>query len=379
VTPLGEPEAPPLRPWAGTAMPALESEGSPLSLFEFWPPALFYAPVVLCWAWLSLRHRSVTLPTLANPGLEAGGLCGESKGESLALLGPEGRRRLAPFVTLRTGSAVADVDRDLAAALAAMADAGLRFPLVAKPDIGCRGTAVRIIATPEELRAYFRAFPRDACVMLQHLVPDEGEAGVFYVRRPGEAEGRIVSLTLKYFPRVVGNGRSTLEELIRADPRAGHVAALYLARHAGQRHRVLAPGEAFKLTWLGNHCRGAVFRDGARFVTPAMAQGFDRIAREIPGFFMGRFDVRFRSLSDLMQGGGFSIIEFNGVGSEATHIWDREATLRTAYGSWFSQLALSFEIGAMNRARGLSPMSTLALLRLWLGQRGLMKRYPAGS
>ncbi len=357
------------------AVPLAGRAERPLSLFELWPPALFYLPVVLCWIGLALRYRSVTLPTLANPRLEAGGLCGESKAASLSMLGTEGRRLLAPFATMVTAPARA-ADADLEAALAAASARGIGFPLVAKPDIGCRGTGVRIIRGPAELRAYLDAFPRGARVMLQRFVPEEGEAGVFYLRRPGEAMGRIVSLTLKYFPRVTGDGRSTLEELIRADPRAGRIAALYLARHRDARDRVLAAGESFRLTFLGNHCRGAVFRDGFRFITPEMTAAFDRIAREIDEFYIGRFDVRFRSLLDLMRGEGFSIIEFNGVGSEATHIWDRGASLRSAYRAWFAQLAASFAIGRQNRDRGFASMRALDLLRLYRKQQRLMRLYP---
>ncbi|MBV9524081.1 MAG: D-alanine--D-alanine ligase [Alphaproteobacteria bacterium] len=361
--------------WRGEAMPTLEGQGRAISPFEFWPPLLFYLPIVLCWILLALRHRSLTLPTLANPRLEAGGLCGESKAASLAMLGPEGRARLAPFAMMST-QPVAAPEADLAAALAAAAACGLDFPLVAKPDIGCRGTGVRVVADSRQLGAYLAEFPRGERVMLQRLVPDEGEAGVFYLRKPGAARGRIVSLTLKYFPRLVGDGRATVEELIRADPRAGAIPELYLKRHERDRGRVLGRGEVFRLTLLGNHCRGAVFRDGAAFVTAEMETAFDRIAREMDEFHLGRFDVRFRSLGDLMRGAPFSIIEFNGVGSEATHIWDRDATLRSAYAAWFAQLADAFAIGAANRARGFAPMKVLDLLGLYRRQQKLMKAYP---
>ena len=47
------------------------------SPFEFWPAPLFYAPVAAYWAWQALRYRSVTLPSIANPLMEFGGLCGQ--------------------------------------------------------------------------------------------------------------------------------------------------------------------------------------------------------------------------------------------------------------------------------------------------------------
>src|ERR1700759_5246720 len=113
-------------------MPELATEGRPLSSFEDASPFLFYFPVGVYWTWLSARYRSIGLPSLANPSIPAGGLCGESKSAVLGLLGPHGRALRAPFVTI-------DGTADLAAALAEMAQGGLEFPVIAKPDIGRRG------------------------------------------------------------------------------------------------------------------------------------------------------------------------------------------------------------------------------------------------
>jgi hypothetical protein len=60
-------------------MPPLDRSGRPLSYFEFWPPFLFYLPIALYWLLLSIRHCSLTLPTIGNPLCRAGGLIGESK------------------------------------------------------------------------------------------------------------------------------------------------------------------------------------------------------------------------------------------------------------------------------------------------------------
>ena len=50
-----------------------------VSTFEFWPAGVFYLPVGLYYAWLSLRYRGTTLPTAANPSIYSGGLIRESK------------------------------------------------------------------------------------------------------------------------------------------------------------------------------------------------------------------------------------------------------------------------------------------------------------
>lgn len=346
-----------------------------LSRLERLPPALVYFPLVVQWLWLALRHRSLTLPTIANPAIEAGGLCGESKSDILAAFGPKAACWVAPYTTITTAPTF-DGKRDLTASLNAMADIGLGFPIVAKPDIGCHGDGVAPIPDRAALIRYLAAFPRGAGVILQKLIPHDGEAGIFYIRRPGETCGRIFSLTLKFFPFVVGDGRTTLETLIRRDPRAGQIAAIYLKRHSAQRRSVLLAGERFPLVFTGNHCKGAVFRDGHQHITPALTERFDAIARDIPEFYFGRFDVRFASLADLERGENFDIIEVNGAGSEATHVWDRDIGLIEAYLTLLEQFRILFEIGHRNRSRGYQPLGLRALITCYRRQTRLSAAYP---
>jgi len=356
------------------ARPRSETAGAPIvSFFEFWPAWLFYAPIVVhCFA-LGLRHGAFTLPTAANPRIAAGGLCGESKTSILDQVAPRARHWLAPYARFPTG---ADPARDLEAAARALDAAGLFYPIVAKPDIGCNGTGVRLIRSEAELARYLREFPRATPVMLQSFVADEGEAGLFYIRKPGEPRGRISSVTLKSSPVVIGDGRSTLRDLILADPRTGRVPHLFLPRLAPRLHEVPASGETVRLVFVGNHCKGSTFRDGHEHVTEELTAQIEAIARAIPEFHFGRFDLRFRSLAELRRGRGFTIIEINGVGSEATHIWDPRTRLADAYASQFAHYRAAFEIGRQMRAAGHRPSGFFATLRLWRLQKRLMAAYP---
>ena len=221
------------RPHRG--MPPFEQGGQPLSFFEFWPMWAFYPPVMLYAGWLMIRYRGATLPTVANPSFPGGGFFGESKAEILQLAVQHVTEWVAPFVRIdRPETAAVGVDVEVEAALAELADAGISLPVVAKPDLGCRGAGVKLIRTEAHLASYIAAFPRGASLLLQRLVPFEGEAGIFYCRRPGKARGRIVSITLKYFPYAIGDGVHTLRELILADPRAGKLSHLYLKRHTAR-------------------------------------------------------------------------------------------------------------------------------------------------
>ena len=361
-------------------MPALDTGGPPLSFFEFWPMWAFYPPVMLYAAWLMLRHRSVLLPTVANPSFPGGGFYGESKAQILALAMDHVPQWVAPFIQITRAPSpdgtAPGVAAELDAAMAALDRAGLSLPLVAKPDLGCRGAGVKLVRTVQDLSRYLQAFPAGASLLLQQLVPFEGEAGIFYCRRPGEARGRVVSLTLKYFPHVVGDGRRTLRALILDDPRAGALPHLYLQRHADRLDQVPAAGQAVRLAFAGSHSRGAIFRNGNHLVTPEMEACVDAIAQRLPEFHFGRFDVRFERFSDVQQGRGFTIVEVNGAGAESTHIWDRRTGLLQAWRDLMRQYRWLYEIGAANRARGFKPMRWRDFVRDYRREKALTPQYP---
>lgn len=358
-----------------TGLPPLDLSGRPIAYFEYWPPLLFYFPMFVYWAWLGLRHWGLALPTVANPLFPVGGVIGESKLGVLDTVSGQARKRIADYVGVRRG-APGDGGTAYAEARARMTECGLDYPIVAKPDIGSRSAGVRLIKADDELRRYVETFPPGQTFILQDFVPYEAEAGVFYVRMPDKERGTIFSLTLKYFPYVVGDGKSSLRELIERDPRAGRLTKIFLPRHAEHLDTVLPEGMPYRLAFAGSHARGAIFRDGHAFVTPEMTRTFDDIARSIPEFHFGRFDVRFKDLESLQRGEGFVIIEINGAGGEATHIWDSRMSLWQAYRWLMRQYRLLWEIAARNRKRGFQPMSSFQVWRKYWNELRLSARYP---
>jgi hypothetical protein len=184
---------------------------------------------------------------------------------------------------------------------------------------------------------------------------------VFYYRRPGSARGRILSITDKHFPGVVGDGRSTLEDLIWADGRLRMQARTFAARHRASLDRVLARGERFQLAIAGNHCQGTMFRDGSPLITPALEARIDSIAHSYSGFFIGRFDIRYSDVERFKAGEDLAIVELNGATAESTNIYDPSGSLFGAYRQLFRQWSLVFAIGAANRECGV-PLSSLPRL-----------------
>jgi len=365
-------ELPPAKRIPHQGMPPLDLSGPPVSFFEFWPQRYFYAPMFLYWLWLTMKHGGrFTLPTIANPLMPMGGWVGESKAAVFDLAGSHARKYIARWTAFDRSA-----DATVTDARAAIRRAGLAFPFVAKPDMGCRGVGVRRIGDDSQLAAYLSAFPVGHRIIFQALVDHEAEAGVFYVRHPGETRGRIVSLTLKYFPYVYGDGRSTLRELIERDRRAGPLANIYLPRHKDRLDLVLADGEPFRIAFAGSHSRGTIFRNGNHLITEAMTDAFDRIAKDVKEFYFGRFDVRFSSIEDLQRGQTFKIVELNGAGAESTHIWDRNTKLRDAYRALMAQYTAMWSIGAANAKRGFRPARLRDFISAYRQESKLWAQYP---
>lgn len=256
--------------------------------WEFWPMWIFYAPVALWIAMLAVWHRGLSTITAANPGMPDGGTVGESKFEILERLPRDSTipAVLVPAAAGRFGAARAQIEA-----------AGWPFPLVMKPDVGQRGIGVRLARSWADLDAYLSEFEPEVIVQPYHRGPFE--AGIFYYRYPSWPRGRIFSITDKCFPELVGDGRSTLATLILGHPRYRLQAATFCARHAAILSQVLAKGERFRLTIAGNHAQGTMFRDGGHLLTPALERRIDEIARQYPGFYIGRFDIRYESAEEL--------------------------------------------------------------------------------
>jgi membrane protein DedA with SNARE-associated domain len=325
--------------------------------WEFWPSWLFYLPLLPWLAWLSLRYRGPLVWTAANPAIPHGGVVGESK---YAILERLPREWVVPCVLVPPGDAGVRLEQ----VRRALGQEGWSFPLILKPDAGQRGAGVRRVRDLAEVEKYLGEQPGAVIAQLYH--PGPHEAGVFYYRLPGEAAGRVFSITDKVFPVLTGDGRSTVEELIWAHPRYRMQARTFLARHADGRARVLEKGERFPLALAGNHCQGTLFRDGAHLLTPELERRVDEVARRFPGFFIGRFDVRYRDVGGFMAGRDLAVVELNGATSESTNIYDPSWSLFHAYRTLFRQWALLYRIGHANRRAGQRPTGVWGLLRhLW--------------
>jgi hypothetical protein len=341
---------------------------------EKMPKWLICVPLVLQWVGLAIRYRSATLPSAANPCLTSGGMVGEGKLEYFDGMGPVAREVTAAYCAVPTGPVLSQ-----AALAQRMEDAALAFPVVVKPDLGLCGYGVRRVDSMQSLQDYLARFPAQETVVVQAYLPHEHEAGIFYARDPGAEHGQLIGLALRYFPRVTGDGRRSVAQLMQADPRSRRAASSAAHECAAASDSVPAAGEVVRLATVGSTRVGGLYRDGAIHITPRLSAAIDAVARDMPSFHCGRFDVRFSSLAELEQGRGFVIMEINGAGSEAIQAWDPGLGLLTALRMIFAKQRVLFAIGDAMRRRGARPVGLLRLARLNWRQQRLIARYPPSN
>ena len=226
--------------------------------WEFWPAWLFYPPVALMCGWLAIRFRGLSLPTVANPSQRNGGMVGESKIDILHELMRTSAEFTADAYLLEPGPLLQRMHE-----LEFLCQRHeISFPFVLKPDTAQRGAGFKKIRSWQEAGAYLAQVQRS--IVVQKYVSGPHEAGVFYYRFPGEERGHIFSITHKTFPRVVGDGKRTLAELIQQDERAAIIASTYLARFGESGGRDCScRASMVRLVEAGNHCQGCIFSDGS--------------------------------------------------------------------------------------------------------------------
>ena len=174
-----------------------------LSRYEFWPVWLFYSPFIFYWLYLAIRARDFNFLFKVNPKLHYGGAIGTDKHAMLKSLHPN----LFPKSSL-----LAAIEKEsIESVVGRMAEEGLQFPVILKPNAGERGRGVQPIQNAADLADYISA--HKGCVIIQEFIQSPHELGIFYYRLPGEKQGEITSIVRKKLLTLSGDGKSTIRQL----------------------------------------------------------------------------------------------------------------------------------------------------------------------
>ncbi len=332
--------------------------------WEFWPEWALLLPLLPALGWLALRHRGLTVPTAANPGLRG------PAGPRLSM--SELMRNLpADLVAQAVWLGPQAPHQRLARLTDGVARGEFHLPFVLTPDHERDAGTCRLVrALDNELHAFLRDEPGGLWLRTHH--PGPHEAAILCCRlpetgEPGRATApssstRIVALATKQLPAITGDGRSTVERLIWRHRRHRMQARVFMKRFRHLAGHVLARGESMSLAATGGPSEGVRLRDGAGLITPALEQALDPALRALSGCHFIRFDVRYADPSDLMTGRGFQIVRLADKTVDMVRIAGPNHSLLRALRSLHQHWRLRFEIGARNRALGHATLGLSGLL-----------------
>jgi hypothetical protein len=320
--------------------------------YEYWPFWLFFLPLVPYWIYLSIRAKSFTYFTAANPGIEHSGVYGESKIDILKKIDPK-------FIpkTLFFRSATSSIT-----VIEALQKQRVDFPLIIKPNVGERGNEVAKISDSNHLTSYLSKNSTD--FIIQEFVDFDIELGILYYRFPDSSKTGITSIVLKEFLSVTGDGSSTISELIEQNNRARFQVTSLKQKLGDTLADILPAGEKRNLEPIGNHCLGTKFLSGMNLLNERLVTVFDEISKDIDGFYFGRFDLKVKSIEDLYQGHNIRIMELNGVTSEPAHIYDPSYSIWKAWSETARNMKVMFWVSKANMKKGVKVTPFFEMLRL---------------
>ena len=314
--------------------------------WEYWPSFVVYAPAAFFYLYFALRSRRLFYFTPVNPVIETGGVFGESKINIL--------NRIPQEVIPKTVFITKD-NQTIAYIIEAGKKAGIRLPFIAKPDVGERGFLVEIIKDEAALSDYLKQI--NAPFIIQELITLPIELSVLHHRMPDADKGKITSICIKKNLEVVGDGQSTVAELMQKEPRARLQLARFKADYPAILKQIPTAGETMELEPIGNHSRGTTFLNGNHLISEKMERIFDKIAFQMEGIYYGRFDLKCESIELLEKGEGIKILEFNGVAGEPAHIYDPEFPVWKAYRDIYRHFKIIYKIGRVQHKKGIAAMN----------------------
>ncbi|MCI0750422.1 MAG: hypothetical protein L0Y35_01160 [Flammeovirgaceae bacterium] len=315
-----------------------------LRSWEYWPFGIVQFPIIIYWLWLSLRARSFTFFSASNPGIPMGGMFGESKYDILKKIPSHNSLRFA-FVKLP-----ATVD----SILQLVQEAGLSFPVIFKPDLGERGLMVRKVNSKRDVEKYLSEIKQD--FIIQEFARLPVEMGIFYTRFPNQEKGKVTSVVMKEMLSVTGDGKKTLRQLIIEKDRAKLHWQTLKQKFNSDLNKIVEINQSIELVSIGNHCLGTMFLNGSHLINDTLHEVFDRLSKQIDGFYFGRFDLRCASIEELYKG-NFKVMELNGCGAEPAHIYQPGFPLWKAIGLLLEHWKNIFLISRENNQRGIPYIS----------------------
>ena len=314
--------------------------------WEFWPAWLANIPVVFFWLYFAIRSRDLFFFSAVNPGIETGGVMGESKINILNRI---------PSSILPNTLFIDKTRSDFTTILLLITEKELGFPVICKPNVGERGHLVEKIENHVDLKHYWQRINVD--FLIQEYVDLPTELSVLCYRSPTDGKGAVTSICRKKNLAVVGDGRSTVAALMRRTPRARFQLRRFEKNQPHLLRQIPKEAEKVVLEPIGNHCRGTLFLNANEKISKELEDYFIGLIEMMEGIHYGRFDLKCASIDGIGKGEDIKVLEFNGVASEPAHIYDPKYSTRRGYGDLFKHWKIIYFLAKQQKAQGIQSMT----------------------
>lgn len=201
---------------------------------------------------------------------------------------------------------------------------GLQFPIIVKPDVGLKGFMVRKVDCVTELKDVLKEYEGRE-VLLQEFLTHESEYSLLYYRYPRTGGHGISSFIEKKLPFVIGDGKTTLAQLISDGINPFLQKEYILKKNISGKNRIVSKGEKVIIDHVGNYSRGSKFYSLNREIDDRLIASAHDFFSNLEGLYFGRIDLKADSVEDVRQG-NFKILEINGAKAEPLHIYDPEVS-----------------------------------------------------
>src|SRR5690606_6033750 len=307
-----------------------------LTHWESWHYRTKYIPIAPVWLWYCIKARSFWFFTASNPTITFGGFEGEGKEEIYKQL-PKSSFPDCIFISPETNFSIVEE---------LVNNHEFSYPFIVKPNVGMMGFMFRKITSPEELKRYHEHITID--YLIQKLIDLPLEVSVFYYRHPGSNTGIVSGFLLKEPPLVIGDGVSTLCQLIQMNPDLKYSTESMEIRHQSRLDLVLPKGEKYILSFASNRSQGGKLTNLHHEIDEKLLAVFDRISNHSGQLYYGRYDIKCASIDSLKNGEDFSILEYNGAGAGIQHIYGNGLSLRQACATILCHWKMLYQISVYN-------------------------------
>jgi|TARA_B110000037_G_scaffold19271_1_gene20482 D-alanine-D-alanine ligase-like ATP-grasp enzyme len=313
------------------------------SFLPFW---FFHIPIFPYFLFLSLKRKSLSFFTNVNPNIYTGGFVSSSKVDAFKGIA----QNYIPKFILLSENKLDKIEKELN-------NQKIKYPFILKPNKGERGIGVIKVNNRDELINKLNNITSD--IIIQEFIDHPLEFGILYYKHPKTGEDGISSITKKEFPFVLGDGKSSLKTLVTNKYKNSNFENI----NCQNLNQVLNKAEHFALEYIAHRNKKCVFKNFNFLNSKKLVETFRNITSNMDSFHFGRFDVKVKSIEDLIDDNNIKILEVNGVNSQPIHIFDPSYSTYKCYKDLHEHWRLIYKISKQNVTKGYQPIKTKYLIR----------------